>query len=151
MKNRRIALLAFGFLAVLAFASFSGTPASAQANTQVVCTNSILADFTGELLGTEADVSYIMPAGACPSHFDTRPSDVDLIASADIVVSLGWEPWLLDLLTSSGNSGVQQVKCPGLGEWNVPSGAKAHVDKITEGLGQALPSLNATIQSNAQA
>lgn len=116
----------------------------------VVCTNSVLADFTYQLLKERASVEYIMPAGACPSHFDTRPSDVTRIEDADIVVSLGWEPWLSDLIESSGNTDAVQVKCMGLGEWGPPSGAKGYVDKLAQELSQILPEQNTTIQQNAQ-
>ena len=104
----------------------------------IVCTNSVLADFvTGvvdEGIDEEISVEYIMPAGVCPSHFDTSPSDVVTIASADIIVSLGWEPWLTDLLDASGNDDVYEISCLGLGEWNYPEGAAQHIDVIADGL-----------------
>jgi len=129
----------------------STTPSSRGNDTiNVVCTNSILADFTYQLLREEASVEYIMPAGACPSHFDTRPSDVNRIEDADIVVSLGWEPWLSGLIESSGNTDAVQVKCMGLGEWGPPSGAKGYVDKLAQELSQILPEHNTTIQQKAQ-
>jgi len=115
----------------------------------VVCTNTVLADFTTVLLGENAEVQYIMPGGACPSHFDTCPSDVAMVAEADIIVSLGWEPWLSGLIESSGNTDAIQVKCGGLDEWNLPEGAIAHVEKLASGLGSALQDLNGTIQDNA--
>lgn len=149
MRIRIFVLIILGLLAAMALAPFFTAPACAQATTKIVCTNSALADYVGEIMGSNAEVEYIMPAGACPSHFDTRPSDVSVFASADIVVSLGWEAWLTDLLTASGNTGAHQVKCLGLGEWNIPSGAKAYVDKIADGLGNALPGQNDTIHSNA--
>ena len=116
----------------------------------IICTNSILADFTSNILTENVTIEYIMPAGVCPSHFDTCPSDVSLIASADIIISLGWEPWLESLLTSSGNTDAQQIKCAQLGEWNIPTGAKKYIEKIRGGLSLLLPEYNDTIQTNAQ-
>ena len=116
----------------------------------VVCTNSILADFSEQLLPDAVSIDYIMPAGACPSHFDTRPSDVSLIATADVIVSLGWEPWLDALITASGNTDVTQIRCSGLGEWNVPSTACTYVETLRDNFILMLPEENATIKQNAE-
>jgi ABC-type Zn uptake system ZnuABC Zn-binding protein ZnuA len=119
--------------------------------TTIVCTNSILADFTSNILTDNVTIEYIMPAGVCPAHFDTSPSDVSLITSADIIISLGWEPWLESLLESSGNTDVKQIKCSQLGEWNIPSGAMKYVEKIRDEISLLLPEYNDTIQANTQA
>jgi ABC-type Zn uptake system ZnuABC Zn-binding protein ZnuA len=119
-------------------------------NITIICTNSVLADFTSNILKENVTIEYVMPAGACPSHFDTSPSDVSLIASADIVISLGWEPWLEDLLNSSGNLDVDMIKCSKLGEWNLPSNAKKYVEKIRDELVLIRPDQNETVNSNAQ-
>jgi len=94
-------------------------------------------------------VEYIMPGGVCPTHFDTSPSDITTIEDADIVISLGIEPWLDSLLTASGNDDATRIVCSDLKVWNIPSGAKKFVDKIALGLGEALPDLNATISADA--
>jgi ABC-type Zn uptake system ZnuABC Zn-binding protein ZnuA len=120
-------------------------------NIQIVCTNSALADFTSNILTEHVTIDYIMPAGACPAHFDTSPSDVSKIVNADIIISLGWEPWLETLLNKSGNSDLTEIKCLGLGEWNIPTGAIAYVEKITEGLKSAISEEETTIQENADA
>lgn len=116
---------------------------------QIVCTNSSLADFTSNIIFDNVTIEYIMPAGACPAHFDTSPSDVSKIVNADIIISLGWEPWLESLLNKSGNSDYTEIKCQGLGEWNIPTGAIAYVEKITQGLKTAIPEKETIIQENA--
>lgn len=120
-------------------------------NMQIVCTNSALADFTSNIIIHNVAIDYIMPAGVCPAHFDTSPSDVSKIVNADIIISLGWEPWLETLLNKSGNSDYTEIKCAGLGEWNIPTGAIAYVEKITESLKSAIPEKEAIIQENADA
>jgi ABC-type Zn uptake system ZnuABC Zn-binding protein ZnuA len=142
-------MLMTSLLAIVFMSSVIG-PVRA-ADISVVCTNSALADFAGELLGDNADVEYVMPAGVCPALFDTRPSDVNMIASTDVIISLGWEPWLSSLLTASGNTDAIEVKCMGLGEWNIPEGAKAYIDRMAGGLADSFPALNATISQNAEA
>ena len=118
--------------------------------TSIVCTNSVLADFTSNLIRENVTIEYIMPSGACPSHFDTCPSDIALISSADIIISLGWEPWLSSILESSENTEVEEIKCIGLGEWSYPTNAKKYVEKIRDELIFIFPEKNETINKNAQ-
>ncbi len=118
---------------------------------RVVCTNSVLADFSSNILPDNISIEYILPAGACPAHFDTSPSDVSLIANADIIVSLGWEPWLDGLITSSGNTDATQIRCSGIGEWNLPEHAIQYVETLRDNYAAALPEFNRIITQNAQA
>ncbi|MGB2581241.1 MAG: zinc ABC transporter substrate-binding protein [Thermoplasmata archaeon] len=149
----RVAACCISVLALLGLA-FSGAASGEDEKIVVICTNSALADFTtnlfGEELGDAFEVEFIMPAGVCPSHFDTSPSDIVTIASADVVVSLGWEPWLADLLDASGNDDAHQIACMGLGEWNIPSGAEAHLDTIAEGLSEFSPQWADVFVANAE-
>jgi len=147
ITKRKYVLLLAGALLVLSCCTM---PLKAAQNTTIICTNSILADFASNLVIENVTIEYIMPAGACPTHFDTTPSDVSKIVSADIIISLGLEPWLDSLVNSSGNTHAQQIKCTGLGEWNIPSGAKKYVEKIRDELSRLLPTLNETIQTNAE-
>jgi ABC-type Zn uptake system ZnuABC Zn-binding protein ZnuA len=128
----------------------SAIHADAQETTTIICTNSILADFTANIITDNVTIEYIMPAGACPAHFDTSPSDIQLIASADIIISLGWEPWLTSLLAASENTDAQEIRCSQLGEWNLPANAKTYVEKIRDELGLLLPAQNNTLHTNAQ-
>ena len=67
----------------------------------IVCTNTALEDFTSNILTENATIEYIMPPGVCPAFYDTKPSDVDKIISADIIISLGstnMESWLSNLI-----------------------------------------------------
>lgn len=148
IKNHTILLILIG---ALILNSTMPTSTAEEDSIQIVCTNSALADFTSNILTNNVSIEYIMPAGACPAHFDTSPSDVSKIVNADIIISLGWEPWLETLLTKSGNANYTEIKCAGLGEWNIPSGALAYVSAITEGLKTAIPEKSEIIQQNADA
>jgi ABC-type Zn uptake system ZnuABC Zn-binding protein ZnuA len=126
-------------------------PCSAEEDTiNIVCTNAVLADFTSNIMVDNVSIEYIMPAGACPAHFDTTPSDVLKIVNADIIISLGWEPWLENLLNKSGNTQYTELPISGLGEWNIPSGAIQYVQTISNGLQQSFPEINRTIQKNTE-
>ena len=147
MKQTIYLITAMLFLAAL-MAPLQADAAD-QDTVNVVCTNTILADFATHLLnGTDSTVDHIMPAGVCPAHFDTRPSDVQRIAGADIIVALGWEPWLQDLLDASGVTPTR-INCAGLGEWNLPAGARTYVTALRENLTAALPTHQQLIRDNA--
>jgi len=92
-----------------------------------------------------------MPAGVCPAFYDTTPSDIDKIVSADIIISLGspkMEGWLGDLL--SYNPDCSFIECGYVGEWNVPTNAKKYVERIRDELSLLFQDLNDSIQTNAQ-
>ena len=151
LRGRAMACLAA--MSVLLSAIFFSTASAEDEVVNIVCTNSALADFAinvfGEELESSVSVEYIMPAGVCPSHFDTSPSDVVAIASADVVISLGWEPWLTDLLDASGNDDAHEIICMGLGDWNIPSGAAAHIAVIADGLTKFAPDWADMFEGNA--
>lgn len=148
-QMRAILYIATGILLLAALTAPFQAEAAEQDTTHVVCTNTILADFTTHLLnGTDSTVDNIMPAGVCPAHFDTRPSDVQRIASADIVIALGWEPWLQDLLKASGSTATR-INCAGLGEWNLPAGARTYVKALRDNLTAVLPAHQQLIRDNA--
>lgn len=117
----------------------------------IVCTNSLLADFTSNLIKENVSIDYIMPPGVCPAYYDTTPSDVSKIINADIIISFGSpfiEPWLSDLLEYNKNCSI--IECKNMGEWNIPSGAKKYVEHLADELSKILPSLNQTIHNNSE-
>ncbi len=155
MRKRLTMVPAVAAIAMLALGLAPGTFAAEGDEISVVCTNSALADFAVNVIGDGHEetvtVEFIMPAGVCPSHFDTSPSDVVTIAEADVIISLGWEPWLSDLIEASGNDDAYEIKCMGLGEWNIPSGAEAHIDVIADGLSTYMPDWADDNEANAAA
>jgi ABC-type Zn uptake system ZnuABC Zn-binding protein ZnuA len=121
----------------------------AEDGTNIVCTNSVLADFTNNILPKNFTIDYIMPAGACPVHFDTSPSDVSKIVTSDIIISLGLEPWLPKLIENSGKTDYIEIKCIGLGEWSLPENAVHYIEKISHELSVIIPGFYDTILENA--
>lgn len=105
----------------------------------VVCTTTILASFAGEVGGEKVDVMSLVPPGMCPAHFDVKPSDVYAISKASLVIESGIEPWLNDIISSSGNTEVTVHSTGGLGPWNVPSNAFKYITNITYALCTAFP------------
>ena len=147
MKFKKIIIF---FLSTFLFLSLFTTISQAE-EIKIICTNSALADFTSNIIKENASIEYIMPPGVCPAFYDTTPSDIDKIISADIVISLGsvqMESWLGNLLTY--NSDVLLIECKNLGEWNIPTGAINYVNTLSEKLAGALPELNESISENSQ-
>ena len=117
----------------------------------IVCTNTALEDFTSNLITENVTIDYIMPPGVCPAFYDTKPSDIDKVLSADIIISLGstsMESWLSNLLTY--NPVVDIIECKDLGEWNIPTGAKSYVECLSSNLSKIFPSKKSIIEDNAQ-
>ncbi len=125
------------------------TATAAEETTSIVCTNSFLADFTSQLITENVTIEYIMPAGACPAHFDTCPSDVTMITSADLIISLGWEPWLTSILEASEQTDIPQITTGKIGEWSLPQHAQSYVTFLRDELIKQFPNHNATITANA--
>lgn len=143
--------LFFSALSILIVIVASTNVNADEEKTNIVCTTSILADFTSNLITENVSVEYIMPSGVCPAFYDTTPSDVNTIVTADIIITFGnskLEHWLDNLLIY--NSDAVIIECKNLGEWNIPSGAINHINCLSEQLSNVLPEKNQTIKQNAQ-
>ena len=136
---------------ILLFTFVAGNATAEENDLNIVCTNSILSDFTSNLIKENVSIDYIMPSGVCPAFYDTTPSDISKITNADIIISFGsasMEPWLSDILEY--NQDYDLIECKNMGEWNIPSGARAYVQYIAEKLSEIHPELNETIKSNSE-
>ena len=148
-QRKKILLILF-MVSAISLSSTSYTYAEENKN-KIVCTNSVLADFTSNILKDNFTIDYLMPAGACPSQYDTTPSDINKIISADIVISFGspkMEGWLNDLLIY--NQECKIIECGYIGEWNIPSGAKKYVEIIRNELLILIPDNYENIMENSE-
>ena len=102
-KNIRKHMLVFIALFVLTL-SFTQLSVADEETINVVCTNSILADFTSNLITENVTIDYIMPSGVCPAYYDTKPSDVNKIVNADIIISFSSHNKIFPLLNNSAMS-----------------------------------------------
>ena len=114
----------------------------------VIATTAILADFAEAVGGELIEIYVITPSGICPAHYDIRPSDIRAVARASLVLYHGFEPWLEDLIASSGNVGVKRIQVKG--PWNIPPQAVELVGKIAEALAEVDPADAEQFQANAQ-
>jgi len=63
-------------------ASIEGTP-------KIVCTTSISGDAAMQIAGDKGEVTVLMGPGVDPHEYIEKPSDTDLLESADIIVYHG--------------------------------------------------------------
>lgn len=150
-NNRKNKYILFFISAIVLLSILTINIKAEETDIKIVCSNSILADFTFNLITKNVSIDYIMPSGVCPAFYDTCPSDVSKIVNADIIISLGsskMEPWLNDLITY--NSDAELIECKDLGEWNYPTGAKRYVNYLTDGLSSILPEKNTKIHENSE-
>lgn len=102
-------LVAFATMIALLFSP--GVPArNAGATAQdgeplkVVASFSIVEDWASQVGGDHIELSSIVPAGGDAHSFDPDPATVASIEDADVIISIGpgFEPWLDDMVDSSG-------------------------------------------------
>ncbi len=140
MKKTQKTLLALAILIPICLA-IPATAAKKQESDQeptVLATASNIGYFTDEIAGQELKVETLVPAGACPGHYDTSPEDIQTVTEADMILWNGFEPWLEDLVESSGNSDVIVKKAP-RGAWGPPPKGELYTKKIANFLIQTFP------------
>jgi len=127
---------------------FSMVSINASEKVTVVCTTTILETFTEEIGGEKVDVISLVQPGVCPAHFDIKPSNVYDVSNASLILCSGIEPWLDDLIASSGNSEVKKVL---LKEgWNTPELAIQRIEEIKTALSEAYPENAKYFEENAE-
>lgn len=84
-------------------ADATGASAGDGERPSIAVTTNILGDVVGELVGDQADVITIMPVGADPHSFQASAQEVDLLLSADALITNGgnFEEGLLDVIDSA--------------------------------------------------
>lgn len=77
---------------------------SAQERKLVVASASIFADMATVISGNLVEVKMVVPIGGDPHIYEPTPSDVALVASADLILvnGLTFEGWMTELIANSG-------------------------------------------------
>ena len=153
---------------VLAAAACGASPtAYTGAHVDVVASTTVFADMVRRVAGTTVDVTSIVPKGGEVHTFDPRPSDIERLAGAQLVVmnGLGLDDWLSKYVTASGAEGVKVLK---LGEnldgvtylkgedgetnphlWMDVANARRYVERIRDTLSAVDPANATTYRANA--
>lgn len=83
----------------------------------VVATTSVLASIVKDLAGDKVIVEVIASPAICPAHYDVKPSDIEKVREATLILRHGFEPWVEDLVKASGSrASIITIKGP----WNTP-------------------------------
>ncbi|MCD6491015.1 MAG: metal ABC transporter substrate-binding protein [Candidatus Njordarchaeia archaeon] len=115
----------------------------------VVATTTVLGSFVKELAGDYLDVIEIIPPGVCPAHYDVSPSDIQAIENAKLILGHGFEPWLDDIIESTGtNASVHKLRS--LGPWNIPTNAINYIYNISQILSEEFPELSSVVSERAE-
>ena len=74
----------------------------------VIATTTILGDLVANVVGSDAEVTVLLPVGADPHDYQASASQVAMLHDADLVVSngLNLEEGILDVLASAESDGV---------------------------------------------
>jgi len=97
----------------------------------VVCTTSVLASIVKDLAGDRVVVEVIAPPSICPAHYAVKPSDVEKLREASLILAHGFEPWLRDLVKVSGSRApVVYVRGP----WNTPTALRERYIEVAKAL-----------------
>lgn len=120
-------LIALSLLALTASA-YEGKPV-------VVATTTVLGSVIEDLAGDRVQLIVLIDPTICPAHYDVKPSDVNAIADAKLILYHGMEGWLSQLYEASGSrASLVQVS----GDWGTPEGIAAYYRRVAEALEEEL-------------
>ncbi|RLI34786.1 hypothetical protein DRO55_06045, partial [Candidatus Bathyarchaeota archaeon] len=111
-------------------------------------TTTILSSFVEQVGGERVTVISIVPPGVCPAHYDITPSDVYAVSRASLILYSGFEPWLDNLIKTSGNVNVTKVKIGG--PWHPYTAALTYVRRVRDALSNVLPEYSDIFEDNAR-
>jgi ABC-type Zn uptake system ZnuABC Zn-binding protein ZnuA len=166
MSAARLFLL-IAAITLTAAACGSATPSPPISRLNVVASTTVFADLVSQVAGSAAEVSSLVPKGADVHTFDPKPSDIERLAGARLVVmnGLGLDDWLTRYVSASGAADATVLrlgeKLPGVaylrGEdgatnphlWMDVANAHRYVDRIRDSLSALDPANATTFAANA--
>lgn len=102
--------------------------------------------------GDKIEVANIIPPAQCPGHFDVKPSDIQLMADANLFLMHGWQGEIFsqDLIQSADNPNLEVATINVRGNWMTPPVQIQAVKDITQALCQADEDNRSYYQENAE-
>src|SRR5680860_381052 len=170
-RLRRGVAVALAALALLA-AGCGSEAGGENDRVKVVATTTQVADFVREVGGEAVEVEQILQPNSDPHDYEPRPSDVEAVASAELVFvsGRGLDDWSEELVADSGGEArivdvgtIGPIRLEGEGHeheqepeldphwWHDPRNVKAAVAGIEKALVVADPSRKAELARNAAA
>jgi zinc transport system substrate-binding protein len=129
-----------------------GCTSEATPNLKVVTTTSLIASIVEKVGGDKVQVANIIPPAQCPGHFDVKPSDIQMLADAQLLLTHGWqgEMFSTDLIESADNPELKVVSLNIPGNWMTPTVQAQAVGNITSTLAEIDPQNASYYQNNAR-
>jgi ABC-type Zn uptake system ZnuABC Zn-binding protein ZnuA len=120
-------------------------------NLTVVTTTSLISSIVERVGGDKVEVADIIPPAQCPGHFDVKPSDIQMLANANLFLMHGWqgEQFSQQLIQSANNPGLKAVSLNIQGNWMTPAVQAQALGNITSILAEIDPQNASYYQSNA--
>jgi len=98
--RKRVFILVTLIVLVISFGNISRVHAEKPV---IVASTTVLASIVEDLAGDQVVVECIAMPSVCPAHYDVKPSDVEKLKNASLVLSHGIEPWIDKLVSASGS------------------------------------------------
>ena len=119
---------------------------------KVVTTTSLIASIVEQVAGDKVEVANIIPPAQCPGHFDVKPSNIQMLADAQLFLLHGWQGELFttQLIDSASNPDLKVVSLNIDGNWMTPTVQAQAVGNITATLSEADPENAVFYQNNAK-
>ena len=138
-------------LLLVAILASGGCAAEETGKLQLVTSTSLLAQIVERVGGENVDVINVIPPAQCPGHFDVKPGDIQMLASADLFLMHGWqgEKFTDDLIASADNPDLNVFKVDVPGNWMTPQVQIQAIDIIAGIISQADAEHSAEFQKNA--
>jgi len=117
----------------------------------VVTTTSLIASIVEQVGGDKVQVANIIPPAQCPGQFDIKPSEVQMLADAELFLLHGWqgEMFTTDLIKSADNPELKVVSLNIVGNWMIPTVQAKAIGNITSTLAEVDPENASYYQNNA--
>jgi ABC-type Zn uptake system ZnuABC Zn-binding protein ZnuA len=127
-------VLVFGLLAGV----LAGCAKAETTKLKVVTSTSLMEYIVKQVGENRVEVTNLVPPNQHPGNFDIKPSDVQNLANADLLLLHGWpgEGYADKLVASANNPKLVVVKANVNGNWMIPSSQSAAVDKVTQVLSE---------------
>ena len=138
-------------LSLLASAPGCSEPQASE-KLKVVTTTSLIASIVEQVAGDKVEVANIIPPAQCPGHFDVKPSNIQMLADAQLFLLHGWQGELFttQLIDSASNPDLKIVSLNIDGNWMTPTVQSQAVGNITATLSEADPENAVFYQNNAK-
>ncbi len=130
--GKRLWGLVFVFVLGFLLLGAAGCGQEEQQKLRVATGTSLIAAIVSQLGGEHVEVTNIIPPGACPGHFDLKPSDVQKLAKARLFLRHDWQGQMFtaDLIKSVHNEELVVVPLAVKGNWMAPPVQRQAIEKI---------------------